>query len=129
MLTTIIGVFIILHGLVHAGLAAAPNPDDPESKPGQFFTAPARSWLFQRLGVSEGVVKWVGIGLVALSTIGFVIAGLGVLGIFGLGAVWPPVAIASAVISLLLLVIFWQRWLILGILIDIGVLVWTVPQL
>jgi len=30
----IIGLFFIAHVLVHAGLAASPNPDDPESKPG-----------------------------------------------------------------------------------------------
>lgn len=129
MLTTIIGIFLILHGLVHAGLAAAPNPDDPDSKPGQFFAAPERSWLFKRLNLGAAVVKWFGLGLVALATVGFILAGLGVLGLLGLGSIWPVLAIASAALSLLLLILFWNSWLTLGILINIGILVWTVPQL
>ena len=43
MLKTIIALFLIAHGLVHAGLAAAPNPDDPDTKPGAFFTSLERS--------------------------------------------------------------------------------------
>ena len=33
----IIGLFLIAHGLVHAGLAAAPIPGDPDSNPGAFL--------------------------------------------------------------------------------------------
>ena len=43
-------IVLIAHGLVHVGLAAAPVPNDPESKPGAFFTTSERSWLFSRLG-------------------------------------------------------------------------------
>ena len=31
-MTIIFSLFLIAHGLVHAGLAAAPNPDDPDVK-------------------------------------------------------------------------------------------------
>ena len=122
-----LALFIIAHGLVHAGLAAAPNPADPDSKPGAFFTAVERSWLLRQLGLNTSTVRWVGIILVALSTLGFVLTGLGIFGVAGLSAIWRPVALLSACVSLLLLITFWHRWLPVGVLIDLGVLVgfWT----
>ena len=119
----IIALFLIAHGLVHAGLAAAPNPDDPDSKPGAFFTSPERSWLLPKLGLSAAAVRLTGIILVALATLGFVLAGLGVFGMPGLSEIWRTLAVASAGVSLLLLILFWHLWLIVGVLIDIGVLV------
>lgn len=119
----IIALFLIAHGLVHAGLAAAPNPDVPDSKPGAFFTSPERSWLLPKIGLSEAAVRWVGIILVAVATLGFVLAGLGIFGIPGLSAIWRTVAVISASVSLLLLVLFWHLWLIVGVLIDIAILV------
>jgi hypothetical protein len=123
MLKIVFGIFLIAHGLVHAGLAAAPIPNDPDSKPGAFFTAFSRSWLLPQLGLSASVVQWVGIILVVLTTLGFVLAGLGVFGVPGLTAIWRTVAVISACLSLLLLIIFWHLWLVVGVLIDIGILV------
>lgn len=80
MLTNIIGVFFIAHGLVHSILAVAPTPDDLNAEPGTFFTAKTRSWLFQKMGTPDTVVRWVGIVLVVLATLGFLLTGLGVLG-------------------------------------------------
>jgi hypothetical protein len=122
-LITIIALFLIAHGLVHAGLAAAPNPDDEAAKPGAFFTSPVRSWLLPRLGLNPKAVQWIGIILVALATLGFVLAGLGVFGVSGLSTIWRTVAVFSSCVSLLLLVLFWHPWLIVGVLIDIGILV------
>ena len=119
----IIGLFLIAHGLVHAGLAAAPNPDDPETKPGAFFTSPERSWFLPKVGLSSASVRWIGIVLVALATLGYVLSGLGVFGVLGLSEIWRTLAIASAVVSLLLLILFWHLWLIIGVLIDVGILI------
>lgn len=124
MRTTIIGAFLIAHGLVHAILAAAPIPNDPAPKPGTFFTATPRSWLLSKLGSPDAAAKWTGIVLVALATIGFILAGMGALGVTGLTAIWHIMAIISAAISLLLLIIFWHSWLIVGVLIDVGALVY-----
>jgi hypothetical protein len=123
MLKILFSIFLIAHGLVHAGLAAAPIPNDPDAKPGAFFTAMERSWLLARFGLSASTVQWIGIFLVVLSTLGFVLAGLGGLGVPGLDTVWRTVAVVSAGISLLLLILFWHTWLISGVLIDIGILV------
>jgi len=123
MLRIILGVFIIAHGLVHTILAIAPNPADPEAKPGAFFTTVERSWLLPQLGLSTSAVQWIGVILVAASTVGFVLAGVGILGVPGLVTVWRTVAIISACSSLLLLIIFWHPWLPIGVLIDIAILV------
>lgn len=133
MVKIALAVFLIVHGLVHAGLAAAPIPNDPDSKPGSFFTATARSWLLPRLGLNTSTVQWVGILLVALVTLGFILAGLGVLGVPGLSTGWRTVAMVSVCLSLLLLILFWHPWLVVGIMIDIGILItllWTkwLPQ-
>ena len=123
MLKIVLAIFLIAHGLVHAGLAAAPNPVDPDSKPGAFFTSPERSWLLPRSGLNPAAVQWIGIILVALATLGFVLAGLGVFGVSGLSTIWRTVAVFSSCVSLLLLILFWHPWLIVGVLIDIGILV------
>ena len=123
MLKIALAIFLIAHGLVHAGLAAAPNPVDQDAKPGAFFTSPGRSWLLPRIGLNPAAVQWIGIILVALATLGFVLAGLGVFGISGLTTIWRTVAVFSSCVSLLLLVLFWHPWLIVGVLIDIGILV------
>jgi hypothetical protein len=123
MLKILYAVFLIAHGLVHAGLAAAPVTNDPDPKPGAFFTASVRSWLLPRMGLGAPAVQWIGILLVALATLGFILAGLGVLGLPGLSAAWRTIAVVSACISLLLLVLFWHPWLIVGVLIDIVLLI------
>jgi hypothetical protein len=56
MLKTAFAIFIIAHGLVHSILAVAPNPADPNAKPGAFFTSVDRSWLLPQLGLS---LNWV----------------------------------------------------------------------
>ncbi len=122
MLTGFIGAFLIAHGVVHALLAAAPAPSDPSPVPGTFLTAKERSWLLSRLR-SDAVTKWAGIGLVVLTATGFILAGVGVLGVAALSAIWRTLTVISAGISLLLLILFWHSWLVAGVLIDIGILV------
>jgi hypothetical protein len=122
MLKIALAIFLIAHGLVHSILAIAPNPSDSDAKPGAFFTAVERSWLLPQLGLNATTIRWVGIILVALSTIGFILAGLGILGVPGLNTIWRPVSVISAFLSLLLLILFWHPWLIVGVLIDIGIL-------
>jgi hypothetical protein len=116
---TIIGILLIAHGLVHAALAAAPNPTDPEGQALAFFTVPERSWLFSRINLNPAAVKWIGLVLVGLATLGFILAGIGILTSGGLNTIWRASAAFSSIISLLLLITFWHRWLPIGILIDL----------
>jgi len=52
----------------------------------------------------------------------FVVAGLGVLGVPILRDAWRVLAVISASASLLLLVVFWHPWLIVGVLLDVRIL-------
>ena len=118
---TFFSLFLIAHALAHAGLAAAPIPGDTDPKPGAFFTEVIRSWLFQKIGSAPGFVRLVGIILVALSTLGFIFSGLGALGVPGLSDIWQAAAGLAAAFSLILLILFWHPWIIVGVLIDIGI--------
>jgi len=108
MLNTLFAIILIAHGLVHAGLAAAPIPNDPDPKPSAFFTAVERSWQLPKLSLNASAIHWIGIILVVLATLGFVLAGLGGLGVRGSNAVWRSLAVFSACLSLLL-ILFWQH--------------------
>jgi hypothetical protein len=135
MLSTIIGLFLIAHGMMHAILALAPIPNDPTSKRGTFFAASKRSWLLRGLGFPEAWTKWIGILLVAAATISFIFAGIGVLGVPVFHALWRTVAVISAATSMVLLILFWHSRLLLGFVIDAVILVtlmwlnWTVITL
>ena len=114
MLTKIIGLFLVAHGVAHVGLAASPIPNDPDSKPGAFFTATTQSWLLPRLGLDAAAARGFGIAMVALAALGFLLAGLGALGVPGLSAIWRPVAVVAACASLLLLIVYWQTRIMVG---------------
>ena len=120
MLRTFFGFFLIAHALAHAGLAAAPIPDDPNPTPGAFFTNVNRSWLFPKIGLDSTIIRWIGITLVTLTIIGLIITGLGVLDVSVFHNFWREMAGFSAVTSLLLLILFWHPWLVVGVLINIG---------
>lgn len=129
----LIGVLLLAHGLVHPALAAAPNPDDPEARALTFFAVPERSWLFSRVNLNPAAVKWLGLILVGLATLGFILAGIGVLTSGGLNLIWRTSAAFSSIISLVLLILFWHRWLPIGVLIDgltLAVIIWNkLPEL
>jgi hypothetical protein len=59
----------------------------------------------------------------ALATVGFIMTGLALLDFLVPFDWWRTLAVASAVVSLLLLVIFWHPYFIVGVLIDVVVLV------
>jgi len=111
------GLFLIAHGLVHL-LYLLPKQDDP----GFPFTL-KESWL-----VPEAVRRPVGIGLVAVTVAAFLLLGLAVWGVPGLSGSWPVIAIVAAVLSLVLLVAFWNSHFFVGIGIDIALIALAVTR-
>jgi hypothetical protein len=111
-----VALFLILHGLVHIILALVPSPGADEPVFATFFS---NSWL----GLSESAGKPLAFILAALATVGFVAAGLGLLDFLVPFDWWRTLAAVSAVVSLLLLVIFWHPYVIVGLLIDVLILV------
>jgi len=115
-----IAIFLILHGLAHGILAMAPEPNAPDARIGDFFS---RSWLLTRLGLSRAAGRRLAIALAAMATIGFVATGLALLDILFPFDWWRMLAMASAAISLLLLVISWNLYLTVGIAVDLLILI------
>lgn len=87
----IFGVFLLLHGLAHAGL-------------GLWAGETGRSWL--------------PISLWELSMVGFLAAGFGLIGVSGLKEFWRPLTLIGAVSSLALLIVTPALVLVLGLTVD-----------
>lgn len=109
----LLGLFLIAHGLIHASYFT-PKPNDP-NYPFDFSIG----WFTGLVGSNA---KYVGIVLAVVTIVSFVLAGLGVLGVPGLAAITNQLAIVGAAASLVLLVLFWHMWLIVGVLINVVLL-------
>jgi len=97
------GVLLLAHGLVHLLYLA---PDVPEFALGQ-------SWL-----VPEAARRPLGLWLMAATVLAFALLALAVWGVPGLSAEWPALAVVAALLSAVLLVLFWDIHLVLGLAID-----------
>jgi hypothetical protein len=105
-MAVVAGVFLVLHGLVHVAVwLAPPNPDAPFD--------PRRTWALR-----EG---WPLIRTLAVAATSIlVIAGALVLAD---ASAAPATAIAGAVLSLILVVLTFNRWLLGAVAIDVAI-VW-----
>ena len=102
----VVGAFLVAHGLVHLLYLA----DLPE------FSID-RSWL-----LPPAMRRPVGLLLTTATITAFVILGSGPWGVLGPSGMWPGLMAVAAVLSGALLILFWNRWLIVGLAIDVGLL-------
>jgi len=123
MLRFIIGVFIVLHGLVHL-LYFGQSRRLFELQPGMVW--PEGSWAFSKLLGDEATRLLASISCV-LAAIGFVAGGTGIL---VRQAWWRPVVVGSAAFSAVILILFWDGEMQklddkggIGLLINIAILV------
>ena len=113
LLRILVGVFVVLHGLVHPLLAVIPPPgeehtDEHPATMGGFWTT---SWLFGE-GPKVKIVLYVLSGLAALALL---VAGIA----FIARSPWARNTwLAGAGMSLLVLVVFWKKDFVYGIGID-----------
>src|SRR5450759_6031442 len=101
------GVLLLAHGLVHLLYLA---PDVPEFSLDQ-------SWL-----VPETARRQLGLGLMVATVAAFALLALCLCGVPGLSAVWPALTIVSCLLSVVLLVLFWDIHLVVGLAIDLALL-------
>jgi hypothetical protein len=101
MWQVLIGIFLVLHGLVHL-LYLGQSARWFEMRPG--LTWPAGSWAFSRLLGDKAAGKLAG-GACVLAALGFVIGGIGV---FVKQGFWHPAVAASAVLSALIFILLWD---------------------
>ena len=102
MLRFILGVFIVLHGLVHL-LYFGQSRRLFELQPGMAW--PDGSWAFARL-LSADTTRWLASAACILAAALFIAAGLG---LFVRQAWWRPLIVASAAFSAFLFILFWNR--------------------
>lgn len=101
MLRFVVGLFLVLHGLVHL-LYAAHSRRLLELRPG--FSWPDGSWAFSKLLGEEATRLLASISYL-LAALGFVAGGIGV---FVGQAWWRPVVAGSAGFSAAIMILFWD---------------------
>jgi hypothetical protein len=122
MLRFIIGVFIVLHGLVHL-LYFGQSWRLFELQPG--MTWPDGSWAFSGL-LGDSATRLLASIACVLAAIGFVASGTGIL---VRQAWWRPVVVSAAAFSAVVFVLFWNGQMQkldnqggIGLLINIAIL-------
>jgi hypothetical protein len=101
MWTILMGIFFLLHGLVHL-LYAGQSLRSFELRPG--MTWPDGSWAFSKLLGNEST-RMLATLLLALAALGFLAGGLG---LFIRQDWWRSLTLAAVVISSLIFIVFWD---------------------
>ena len=101
MINILIGIFFVLHGLVHM-LYFGQSAGYFELQPGMVW--PDGSWAFSRL-LGEAGARNLASVLLVLAALGFLLGGIG---IFVKQAWWRPVVVATAVFSSVVYLLFWD---------------------
>jgi hypothetical protein len=123
MVRFLVGIFIVLHGLVHLWFVVL-SQRLVEFQAEMGWTG--KSWLFSPLP-GDAITRSLASVLYVLATIGFVAGGIG---IFVQQEWWRPVVVASAAFSAAIIVLFWDGGMqmlvqkgLIGLLINIVILV------
>jgi hypothetical protein len=123
MLRFIIGVFMVLHGLVHL-LYAGHSWRLFELRPEMAW--PDGSWAFSKL-LGDSTTRTLASVLYVLATIGFVAGGVGV---FARQEWWRVVVVGSAAFSTAIILLFWDGRMqavtdkgLIAVLINLAILV------
>ncbi len=123
LLRFIIGIFFVLHGLVHL-LYFGQSQRFFELRPGMVW--PDGSWAFSRLFSDKATRLLASISCIVAAT-GLVASGIG---LFLRQAWWNPIVVGSAVFSAAIFILFWDGKMQgldnkggIGILIDIAILI------
>jgi hypothetical protein len=118
----LIAAGLLAHGAIHTGFVS-PRPPASAGGPPWPFTLET-SWLLGPIGLDAATMRLVGIGLTAATIGGFALAAIATLGVLP-QSLWVAGTAIGAVASLVLLIVFFHPWLILGLAIDALVL-WAV---
>lgn len=104
------GVFLLVHGVIHAGWLT-PKPDDPN------YPFAWRSLLLPR--ASERTLRGIGTAAIALILLTYVVAALGLWGVPLLSQVWGAAAVLGSAVSLMLTALLWHPWFVAAPTIDV----------
>jgi hypothetical protein len=119
----LVGLFLVAHGLVHL-LYLTPKPEEDQSYP----FVPETRWITSALGLEPALAKTFARALAVITAVAFVVAGCALI---VNAAIWQPAVVFASSISLVLLLLFFHPWLLVGIGIDIVIIAsaarWHVP--
>jgi hypothetical protein len=118
--------FLFGHGWVHA-MYVMPLPKASAATVGGGPQQPfelGHSWVLSPLGLEPSAQRTVGSLLVAATIAGFSVAALATIPLLVPAGVWASLVVAASVASLLLIGLFFNRNLIIGVAIDV-VLLWV----
>ena len=115
----IVAALVFLHGAIHLSFLA-PRPPATAGGPPWPFTL-ERSWVLSRVDAASQSTRPLGLALTAATVVALTCGAMSLAG-FLPWALWPPVVAIGAGTSLALLVLFFHPWLVLGIVIDLGLL-------
>jgi len=121
----LLALLLFAHGWVHM-MFLFPQPSGAGATAGgmQWPFDMGRSWLISG-GLDGGMIKGIGIALIAVALATALLAALATVSLLVPSAWWPFMVVASAMSSLLLLILFYSPALLIGLAIDV-VLVWFV---
>ena len=121
----VLALLLFGHGWVHM-MFLFPQPSGAGATTGgmEWPFDMGRSWLIPG-GLDAGLIKAVGIALIVLALATALLAALATVSLLVPTAWWPFMVVASAISSLLLLILFYAPALLIGLAIDL-VLVWFV---
>lgn len=123
MIRIIVGIFLVLHGLVHL-LYFGQSVKFFELQPGMIW--PVGSWAFSKL-LGGNATRTLASILCILAALGFVVSAVGLL---AGQSWWQAAVVVSAVLSAVLYILFWNGQLQhldhqggIGVLLDVAILV------
>lgn len=115
MTTFLVATFLVLHGLLHPGVWTAPVQPD---KPAPFD--PGHSRVLSAAHVGAAPARATALALAWYTALLYAVAGAGA--VAGVGW-WPAAAVVAAASGLALKAIWFDPWLTVGVLLDVGVIV------
>jgi hypothetical protein len=126
--TWLLATLLFAHGWVHLMFVfPTPTPAAATATAGglAYPFDMGRSWLATGHGLDAGTIRTIGMAVMALTFVGFALAAMATLGWLVPAAWWDGLVIGSALGSTILLVLFFSPGLLLGFVINAG-LVWLV---
>lgn len=112
----IVGGFIAAHGAMHAMLLNTPRPDGGV---GNFVTRSGNIGLLGPLGLGTSAVEMLGAALMLITAAGLLASAVLYL---RRRAGWESCLLASSVLSIASLLLFWNDWMVMGPIIDLGLM-------
>lgn len=108
----LLAALLVGHGVVHILFAVPAKATDAGA---DWPFNMARSWAITRAGLDLSLVRIAGVALITVVVVGFSLAALSTVGIIVPSGWWQAIVAGSAITSAILLVLFFQPQLVLGL--------------